>query len=308
MVDYFDLKKFSDDVYSYSGKKMADGPAENITFGGLVLAQALCAAEKTVTEKYRPHTAHTYFARAVDSRLPIEYHIRRPKDGGLVCIRDADCIQKGHIAATFHFAFHSVTDKIDDSGVSILEPMPDAPSPDDCISKKQMSLKILEEANNGNLTVPKGLEAALLSTARHKQEQLLFQWRSCDANEVVGLYEPTVNNTIRMWSKTLPSPKKLSPKEHLYMLGFAIDAAFPIVAMTPYFLKDREFTAFGSLDLTVRYHKLDVNVDEWHLIECRMVRAGDFAVVMEGRVWNQKGEHVATTNQEIFTRTRKANL
>ena len=50
-------------------------------FGGLVAAQALIAAGRTVPSERRVHSLHAYFLRGGNPRNPIGYQVDRPRDG-----------------------------------------------------------------------------------------------------------------------------------------------------------------------------------------------------------------------------------
>src|SRR5262249_9396552 len=63
-------------------------------FGGQVLAQALIAAEKTLSG--RPcHSLHAYFLRAGNPLLPIDYHVEATRDGGSFSVRRIAAQQEG---------------------------------------------------------------------------------------------------------------------------------------------------------------------------------------------------------------------
>lgn len=51
------------------------------TFGGLTVAQGLCAACKTVPRERRAHSLHAYFLQGGDAKRPIVYVVDRTRDG-----------------------------------------------------------------------------------------------------------------------------------------------------------------------------------------------------------------------------------
>ncbi|VDP05954.1 unnamed protein product [Heligmosomoides polygyrus] len=93
-------------------------------YGGLIFAQALAAAENTVDEKLKPHAMHSFFILNVDISLPIEYHVRRVRDGRSFCTRTVEAVQQGKIAFTMQVSFNVVEP---DAAVH-QDPMPTVPS------------------------------------------------------------------------------------------------------------------------------------------------------------------------------------
>src|SRR5205085_8927798 len=63
-------------------------------FGGLVISQALVAAERTVKGKI-PHSLHAYFILPGDPSVPIVYEVDRIRDGASFATRRCVAIQHG---------------------------------------------------------------------------------------------------------------------------------------------------------------------------------------------------------------------
>jgi len=63
-------------------------------FGGLVIAQALTAAYKTVPDRIC-HSLHAYFIRPGDVNAPVLYEVERARDGGTFTTRRVAAIQHG---------------------------------------------------------------------------------------------------------------------------------------------------------------------------------------------------------------------
>ena len=99
---------------------------EGRLFGGLVLAQSLVAAGRTVSFG-NPHSLHAYFLRAGQSREPIDYSVERIREGRNFLTRRVTARQGGHTIFETSVSFVAPED-----GVSHQAPMPDAPPPEDC--------------------------------------------------------------------------------------------------------------------------------------------------------------------------------
>jgi acyl-CoA thioesterase-2 len=75
-------------------------------FGGQVLAQALSAADKSITNNRILHSLHAYFLEAGNLELPIKYLVTIMRDGGSFSTRRVTAIQGEKtifiLAASFH--------------------------------------------------------------------------------------------------------------------------------------------------------------------------------------------------------------
>ncbi|MBC7173161.1 MAG: thioesterase family protein, partial [Polyangiaceae bacterium] len=76
LLERLDLEPVSERVYR--GTTPNDGRPR--VFGGLVAAQALVAASRTVTGKL-PHSLHSYFLLAGDPTRPIDYEVDEIRSG-----------------------------------------------------------------------------------------------------------------------------------------------------------------------------------------------------------------------------------
>jgi acyl-CoA thioesterase-2 len=101
-------------------------------FGGLVVAQALVAAARTV-EKREPHSLHAYFLLAGDPSVPIVYEVDRIRDGGSFTTRRCVAIQHGRAIFTLSASF-----QIKERGLDHALPLPNVPAPEDLPSEAEL--------------------------------------------------------------------------------------------------------------------------------------------------------------------------
>jgi len=92
------------DSQSFSGVSSSVG-SPNV-FGGQVLAQALNAAYRTITNKRILHSMHAYFLEAGDLRLPIKYEVGVMRDGGSFSVRRVTASQNGKLIFILSASFH----------------------------------------------------------------------------------------------------------------------------------------------------------------------------------------------------------
>ena len=73
-------------------------------FGGLVIAQALVAASRTVAGR-APHSLHAYFLLPGDPSVPIIYEVDRIRDGKSFATRNCVAVQHGRAIFSLSASF-----------------------------------------------------------------------------------------------------------------------------------------------------------------------------------------------------------
>ncbi len=102
LLDLLVLEKIDENVYSGISKTIGSP----IVFGGQVLAQAINAAYRTITNKRVLNSLHSYFLEAGNLEIPIRYEVTVMRDGGSFSTRRVTAIQDDKtifiLAASFH--------------------------------------------------------------------------------------------------------------------------------------------------------------------------------------------------------------
>ena len=102
LLDILVLEKVDENVYSGISKTIG---SPNV-FGGQVLAQAINAAYRTITNNRVIHSLHSYFLEAGNFEIPIRYEVTIMRDGGSFSTRRVTAIQNNKtifiLAASFH--------------------------------------------------------------------------------------------------------------------------------------------------------------------------------------------------------------
>ncbi|MDR3068659.1 MAG: thioesterase family protein, partial [Cellulomonas sp.] len=93
-------------------------------FGGQVLAQALLAAARTVTDDRLPHSMHAYFMRPGDAQVPIGLGVERLRDGRSFSVRRVTAVQHDQPLLSTTMSF-----QVDQPGLDNHEPMPEMVPP-----------------------------------------------------------------------------------------------------------------------------------------------------------------------------------
>ncbi len=122
LLDSLDLEKIEDNLFR--GRSPQVGWQR--VFGGLVIAQALVAAQRTV-ENTAAHSLHAYFLLGGDPATPIVYQIERLRDGRSFATRRCQAIQHDRVIFTLVASFHNPEVQSLEHAFS----RPDAPDPED---------------------------------------------------------------------------------------------------------------------------------------------------------------------------------
>ena len=77
-----------------------------VVFGGQVLAQAINAASRTITNNRVLHSMHSYFLEAGDLECPITYNVSVVRDGGSFSVRRVTAHQKEITIFILSASFH----------------------------------------------------------------------------------------------------------------------------------------------------------------------------------------------------------
>jgi acyl-CoA thioesterase II len=101
-------------------------------FGGLVVAQALVAAARTVEER-TPHSLHGYFILPGDPAVPIVYEVDRIRDGKSFTTRRCNAIQHGRAIFSLSASF-----QIEESGLEHAVSMPKVPLPESLPAESEL--------------------------------------------------------------------------------------------------------------------------------------------------------------------------
>ncbi|WFR95048.1 acyl-CoA thioesterase II [Rhizobium tumorigenes] len=110
-------------------------------FGGLVVGQAVMAAQRTVDAHRHIHSLHGYFMRPGDPSVPILYQVERLRDGGSFATRRVLATQHGQAIFSMSASF-----QIDEPGYEHQIAMPERPAPEDLLGEQEIKEKYLAQA------------------------------------------------------------------------------------------------------------------------------------------------------------------
>ena len=250
---------------------------EGRMYGGQLLAQALAAAERTVTDDRHAHSLHAYFLAPGDVSTTVEMRVERVRDGRSFSSRSVGAFQGGRelfrMVASYHIA---------EPG----EPFaghrkPDVPPPE------EVALTYEEFSSSAGRQQEWDIEARPMDTR-------------CINPPVAPLGEPVLEDQ-RMWmriSERLPE----RPGLHCAALAYLSDSTLIDHVVLPHGRRWQEPGLTGaSLDHAMWFHN-PARADEWLLFDQTVEATGSGRGLATGRIFDPDGILVATCSQEGLIR------
>jgi len=252
------------------------GRGEGRLFGGLVAAQAVTAAARTVAEGSL-HSLHAYFLRPGRHVEPIHYAVQRLRDGRSFATRAVVAEQAGEVIFQLAASFAR-----GEPGISHQEPMPEAPPPEGLEDWEDLRARIL-----GDPTVrrPGAVEVRVVDPDSAVPGEVLPPWK-------------------RVWIRPA-GPLPDDPRVHMALVVFASDRTLLSTAARPHGLPWGRRRA-ASLDHAVWLHR-PPRFDDWHLYVSRSPAAHAARGLVLGALYARDGTRVATVAQEGLIRTGRAS-
>jgi acyl-CoA thioesterase-2 len=260
-----DLEEIREDVF-----RARTGRGAERLFGGLLLAQAVIAAGRTIAGRHL-HSLHASFLRPGRSRVPFEIAVERLRDGRSFSARRVTGTQANEVTIIATASFTRPSE-----GVFHQDPMPSAPDPD-------------------GLPDWEDIRATMLGTER--RHDVPVELRVCDAErKIAGARLPAYR---RVWIRprgTLPD----DPLLHAAMFVFATDRTLLRVAARPH------GPVWGlrhaaSLDHAVWLHHL-TRFDDWVLYVCESPVAVAGRALALGAMYGRDGRRLVSVAQEGLLR------
>ncbi|GAB4478257.1 MAG: acyl-CoA thioesterase II [Erythrobacter tepidarius] len=293
LIRLLTVEKRAADVYA--GPPQADGVGR--VFGGQVLAQALQAAQASVTDGKRAHSLHAYFLRGGREGAPIEYRIARDFDGRSFANRRVVASQEDEHGMPVPILNLTASFQRPEEGLEHNDaPMPDVPHPDD-LRPDMEQRRALVEAWGDRLG--------------ENQRRLMLrprpiEMRTCDALHWMSR-EPRPPHAHTWFRVCAPiTGADDTPELHRAIITYASDYTLLGTSALPHGLSWMRGELVGaSLDHALWFHR-DARADEWLLYATDAPWSGGGRGFNRGRIFNLAGELVASVAQEGMMRKRLA--
>lgn len=276
LLDILDIEQLEVDLFRGTG---GGGETTTRIFGGQVIAQALMAAYRTVSDRLC-HSLHAYFIRPGDPSIPVIYQVDRARDGGSFTTRRVLAIQHGKQILNMSASFH-----VQEEGWDYQHPMPDVPAPEDLMSREEWQQKFIDR-------VPERRRAELLRK------------RPIELREVSprDWFDPTPASDVNhIWTR-MPAAKGQGVIMQHCILAYASDMNLLGSSLRPH-----ELTWFqgkvmsASLDHAMWFHG-PIEFENWHLYSMDAPWTGGARGFNRGKIFTRDGRLVASTAQEGLVR------
>jgi acyl-CoA thioesterase-2 len=271
LLDILELERIEDNLF----RGRNDSVHTMRLFGGQVLAQAVSAAFNTVPEERPCHSAHGYFLRPGNPKLPVLYRIERIRDGRSFTTRRIVALQNGEAIFSMDASFQVL-----EAGLEHQISMQDIEGPDE-----------LED----DVVVAKG---------RGVTHPWMLRQRPFECRSVAQLKDPDAprfeNATWIRFRKPVPAGLRY----HYQLLAFASDMGFVSTSFLPHQgTASRDNIQMASLDHALWFHQ-HVDVSEWLLFKRDTTNAESARGFNRGEFYSQDGVLVASAMQEGLIRVR----
>lgn len=264
-----DLETLDDDLF------LGDpGPGEGRLFGGMVAAQSVVAAFRTVEETRRIHSLHAYFLRPGRHQSPIRFLVDRIRDGRTFTTRRVVAHQAGEPIFSLEASF-----TVAEAGIEHQDPRPEAPPPEQCDDSELRRL-----AKLGEEWIHHPVNAVEL--------RFTEPW---DKPPAPGPIRPRQRYWMRARGRVGGDARL-----HAALFVYASDRALLGTAARPHGVRwGKSLTA--SLDHTVWLHR-DVDLDDWLLFDTTSPAAHGGLALVQAHAYRGDGALVATVAQEALIR------
>lgn len=252
-------------------------------FGGQFLAQAVAAAQKTVPASRHIHSFHSYFLRAGDPELPLEFQVTRVRDGASFSMRSVEVFQDGMLAFMMQLSFHKPRD-----GFSHQDDMPDVPMPEDIDLDEFLSSE-----------AAKSCAGFVEYTAKERP----LDFKPTSFERYIGKGEKPPQQSIWLRLKQ-PMNEPLDQALSAAILAYASDTLFIDTALMPHGESIFEGVARSvSLDQAVWFHH-PFTFDDWVLFDMHSPVSSGGRGMAQGSIFKRDGTLIATVAQEGLIRKR----
>jgi acyl-CoA thioesterase-2 len=278
LLTILDLERIEENIFR--GRSYEVGRKH--VFGGLVVAQALVAAARTV-EGRTPHSLHGYFLLLGDPAVPIIYEVDRIRDGKSFTTRRCNAIQHGQPIFSLSASF-----QIEEPGLDHAVSMPKVPLPESLPAESEMLRRF-------GAAVPEAMR-------RWVAQDQPIEIRPVDLSRYVGHQDGVLEQQV--WLRVGPLPG--DPAIHRAVLAYLSDATLLNAALGAHghSVFDTGFQV-ASLDHALWFHRA-FRADDWLLYAQDSPSSCGARGLARGLLFSRDGRLVASVVQEGLIRPKPA--
>ncbi len=280
LIELIQLKQI--DARLFTGKSESVGSTS--VFGGQVLAQALNAAYRTVSEERFCHSLHGYFILPGDLEKDIVYKVQLVRDGGSFTTRYVSAEQDGVSIFVLAASFQK-----EEPGYDFQQEMPEVPSPDSLLS--------WEDIYEQTKSVLPARFAHFLSLER----PVIFK-----PTVVNNPFEKVNLEPIQhVWFQIKEMNPEISVPEFQEILAYVSDYNILVTALQPHASKAHfGNTQMASLDHAMWFHRKPEDFSGWFLYSIEVPSTSNARGLTTGKIFSQDGNLIASIAQEGLMRPK----
>lgn len=253
-------------------------------FGGQVLAQAVNAATRTITNNRVLHSMHSYFLEAGDLELPIIYDVSIIRDGGSFSVRRVTAEQNGKMIFILSASFQK-----QEEGYNHQIKM------DDAIKQPEELMSWTEILDQFGEFIP-GKTKNFLSAERPVEFKPVELINPFDRKDL-----PTFTN---VWFKLKGDASQLDVATKQQVLTYVSDYNILAAVMGRHASKAHwGNTVTASLDHSMWYFR-DFDFDDWMLYAIETPNAYGARGFAKGNIFTRDGKLIASVAQEGLLRPK----
>ena len=275
------LKKEDENLFSGTSKSIG---SPNV-FGGQVLAQALNAAQRTITNNRVLHSLHSYFLEAGNLNLPINYHVEILRDGGSFSTRRVTAKQGEVVIFILAASFHKVEEGHDHQ----IEMKSDIKQPEELLSWNDM----LKQYGD---FLPKSTKA-FLDIDRPVEFKPTTIFNPMDRKDLPP--------TLDVWFKLNGNCDNLDTATKQQILTYISDYNILTAALNPH-ASEAHYgnTQMASLDHSMWFFR-EFDLSDWMLFSIESPSTSNARGYARGHIYSRKGILIASVAQEGLMRPIK---
>ncbi len=280
LINVLNLKKVGNNEYDGISKTVG---SPNV-FGGQVLAQAINAACRTITNGRILHSMHSYFLEAGNLDLPITYNVSIVRDGGSFSVRRVTAHQKETTIFILSASFH----KKEDGYNHQIEMNKDIKQPEELLSWTDM----LEQF--GEAIPPRTKDFLMVDRpVEFKPVEIVNPFNKEDL--------PPFTN---VWFKLKGEASQLDLATKQQILTYVSDYNILAAAMNRHASKAHwGNTQTASLDHSMWYFR-DFDFDDWLLYSIESPNTSNARGFAKGNIFTRDGKLIASVAQEGLMRPK----
>ena len=250
-------------------------------FGGLIVAQSIIASYRTVKDK-NLHSLHSYFLRAGDPDIIMNYEVNTLREGRSFAQRIVSAYQNDKLIFYMIASFQKK-----ERGLEHQEKMPcDVVNPE----KLKTEMEILDNVFKNK---PDNIK-----DTRHRDRPIEF--RPIKPRDITMLKNEDPFQLL--WLKT-SGKTDLDPIMNQALLAYASDYTILDTALMPHGISIfQKNIQVASLDHSIWFHDNNFDINDWTLYSQKSPKTSGNRGFAEGMLYSYEGNLIATVAQEGMIR------